>query len=437
MNTTPDEKYSELLNQLLDGELEQSSEANVFSELANNDELRSEFRDILKLKDTIKHDNVAFATPLNTTTALFSSLGFSSVLTSDAGPSVVNTSANVATNAALRKVFVPLITSVASILITFLLLQNYYGSQIDELTKQNQSLISKSNNYPRTINNLIENNQNKENEKLAQNSFNEHNKSNTKQNSVFNKNITSKESEQLIVTKNDLTNPTVILTETTDIPKENLNKEVISAKPDILINESNSVVRNNSIFNNFPNTQTPLLPVFNDKYLEDNENESYFNHYCIMFRTLNSYSFPSTNIESQNHIFFTNMSIAGLISFSKHHKFGIEVGQESFPQVFDNEEDGYEYTIEQNPTLACVGFIYRTEFSGLDFLGGVEPFTQVFLGTTKYGPLGKFILGGQYITKNGLGGFIGLEGSALLYKNQQRNYSTKKIGLTVGLSYNF
>ena len=60
-----------------------------------------------------------------------------------------------------------------------------------------------------------------------------------------------------------------------------------------------------------------------------------------------------------------------------------------------------------------------------------------FLGTTKYGPLGKIILGGQYVTKSGLGGFVGLEGSALLYRNQHRNYSTKKLGITLGLSYSF
>ncbi len=437
MNTIPDEKYSELLNLLLDGELEQSSEANVFSELANNDGLRSEFRDMLKIKDTIKHDNEAFSTPLNTTTALFSSLGFSSVLTNDTGVSGTNPGANVVKSSALRKVFVPLITSVASILITFLLLQNYYGSQIDELTKQNQSLIS-NNNYPRTINSLTENNQNKDNKDIkdfAQNNSIDQNKSIKNKNSSFNKNISDKNRDKLIVSKNDLTNNPLILTQTTDIPKENLNKEVIAANPDILFNENSNIFRKNTIFDNLPNDLTPLLPVFNENNLEEIEND--FTHYCILFRTLNSYSFPSTNIESQNHIFFTNMSIAGLISFSKHHKFGIEVGQESFPQVFDNEEEGYQYTIEQNPTLACVGLIYRTEFSGLDFLGGVEPFSQIFLGTTKYGPLGKLIIGGQYITKSGLGGFIGLEGSALLYRNQQRNYSTKKIGLTVGMSYNF
>jgi predicted AAA+ superfamily ATPase len=90
MNTIQDEQYSQLLNQLLDGELEQSSEAVLYSELANNNELRSEFRDLLKIKNSIKHDNEAFTTPLNTTTALFSSLGFSSVLTNEADAAGTN-----------------------------------------------------------------------------------------------------------------------------------------------------------------------------------------------------------------------------------------------------------------------------------------------------------------------------------------------------------
>lgn len=436
MNTIQDEQYSQLLNQLLDGELEQSSEAVLYSELANNNELRSEFRDLLKIKNSIKHDNEAFTTPLNTTTALFSSLGFSSVLTNEADAAGTNLGSNLAKTSAIRKVLVPLISSVASVLITILLLQNYYGSQIDELTKQNQSLLS--NNYPRTISSLTENKESDESELNRNVAVNENQNANQtirNQKSLVQENESLNLKNNLIITKNDFSNSPVILTETTDIPQVNLNREVISANPEILNNEENSLTQQNNIFNNLPVTLTPLLPVIKEDNLKDFDND--FSHFCIIFRTLNSYSFPSTSIESQNNLFFTNMSIAGLISFSKHHKFGIEVGQEAFPQVFDNEENGYEYKIEQNPTLACVGFIYRAEFSKIDFLGGAEPFSQLFLGTTKYGPLGKIILGGQYVTKSGLGGFVGLEGSALLYRNQHRNYSTKKLGITFGLSYSF
>jgi len=43
----------------------------------------------------------------------------------------------------------------------------------------------------------------------------------------------------------------------------------------------------------------------------------------------------------------------------------------------------------------------------------------------------------QFIAGNGFGFMIGLEGSLLVYDNQRKRYTTGKLGLSYGLTYNF
>jgi hypothetical protein len=67
---------SEMLHLFVDGELSSSQEHILFSELAGNDDLQSEMRELLSIRDSVQNDIEAFTPPVEATQGVFSRLGF-------------------------------------------------------------------------------------------------------------------------------------------------------------------------------------------------------------------------------------------------------------------------------------------------------------------------------------------------------------------------
>jgi hypothetical protein len=159
------------------------------------------------------------------------------------------------------------------------------------------------------------------------------------------------------------------------------------------------------------------------------------NNFYFTIRGMNSKSYPSTDDKLQTGQGFSNLAIGLFYQFAENHSFGIEIGQEPFTQLINSSDDNVQS--EQNPLLFWVGLSYRGTLSKMSFLGDLQPYGQIALGSTQVGPLGKALVGLQYMTISGFGINIGVEGSILYYKNGQTSSNTRKLGLTYGLQYKF
>ncbi|MCC7438975.1 MAG: hypothetical protein IT211_10825 [Armatimonadetes bacterium] len=68
--------YSEMLHDLLEGSLPSAREETLFHALAADDDLRFEFKALLKMRDAVRDDDRAMAVPFSSTAQIFSRLGY-------------------------------------------------------------------------------------------------------------------------------------------------------------------------------------------------------------------------------------------------------------------------------------------------------------------------------------------------------------------------
>lgn len=402
MNETNFESPSELLHLFLDGELETGKETVLFSELASSEELRSEMRDLLVIRNKIKADSTPVSPPVETTAALFSSLGFN--------PSVLNPGSVVPFSgfilSALKKLWAPVATAIIASLITYFAMNN----NIDYLSTQSH--------FPMMVSYSIE--------PITQNI-----------------NPNRAKTEKIIYSDS----PSVI----TNFPDEASGNENKLFSPGIksadgklgMINYSQIEKDQRNInFDLYDNElkYRQIKPVNNSLSLNQripNKNDN--NEYSLQIRGINGVSFPMAQVPYKQNTVFSNMSAAFYFARFGNFRIGFEFGNEPFGQVFNNNEGGTEWQYTQNAAIYWAGldimYIFDQE---LLFNGGPQPFVQATLGGTELGPLAKFITGLQYFSKEtGIGAMIGLEGTLLSYINQKVLYNTKKIGFTYGMSFHF
>lgn len=159
--------------------------------------------------------------------------------------------------------------------------------------------------------------------------------------------------------------------------------------------------------------------------------------YSVQVRSFASRSFPTQMAPSQSTPLFENVSVGALYAMSDHDRVGIEVGQESFSQVFHGTDAGRSVRYEQNPILPWVGALYRHRWDALEGLGGVGPFLQFLGGGTRVGPLGRMALGIEYSPDDRVSFLLGAESTVLLYRSEGLWYGTSKLGITYGTSITF
>ncbi len=404
MNESNFQSPSELLQLFLDGELETGQETVLFSELASSEELRSEMRDFLLIRNKIKSDSIPVSPPIETTASVFSSLGFN--------PSVLNPNSIVPFSgivlSTLKKLWAPVITAIVASLITYFGLYN------------NLDYLSTQSHIPMMVSYSID--------PLTQDIVSDKNKAEKIIYKDAYKSLPSSSlSNQYLEDENNLVKNEVIS------PDNNL------AVLDLIIFE-NSQKHSDFVLNDNLRKFKPIkfgnssLSVNQPKPLKQENNE-----YSLQLRGLNGISFPSAQVPYKQTTVFSNMSAAFYFARFGNFRIGFEFGNEPFGQVFNNYEGGTEWQYSQNAAIYWAGldimYIFDKE---LLFSGGPQPFVQATFGGTELGPLAKFITGLQYFSKEtGVGAMIGLEGSLLSYINQKVWYNTKKIGFTYGMSFHF
>lgn len=398
MNETNYQNPSELLHLFLDGELEAGKESLLFSELAGNEELRNEMKDFLLIRNKIKSDSIPVSPPIETSSALFGTLGFN--------PSVLNPNAVIPFSglvlSTLKKLWAPVATAIVASLITYFALQQYINNNTSQshfpmMVSYSINPLIHGNSDNNELNNLSIA-ENKNTDRLAQNR------------------ITSK-----------VDNFTDRLPEKVQFNGVEYSKVEYNSDNLRIINDGG--IRIKQIISSY----TPQS-IFQNTKLKKNDNE-----YSLQLRGINGISFPSAQVPFKQNTIFSNMSAAFYFARFENIRIGFEFGNEPFGQVFNNKEGGTEWQYTQNAAIYWAGldvmYIFDKEFF---FDDGPQPFVQATLGGTELGPLGKLITGLQYYSKEtGIGAMIGIEGTLLSYINQKVWYNTKKIGFTYGMSIHF
>ncbi len=152
-----------------------------------------------------------------------------------------------------------------------------------------------------------------------------------------------------------------------------------------------------------------------------------------------------TTPQSVQDAVLPNTAFALLFPVAEGHNLGLEMGTESFRQEFNGREEyvdpltgtlmSRDVVYTQTPVLFWMGATYEWIPSEFGFLPGLAPFVNATAGfAMQQGPLGRGTVGLTYRPIGPLRFNLGLDGSWLMYQNDNAWYSSTKWGPSFGLS---
>ena len=412
MNELNGNKASEKVTQLLDGELPASEESQLFSELSLNEELRSEFRDMVSIKNAIQNDTEAFVPPVSATAAVFQKAGYALPGAYFSGLKTMF----------VKYAWIPVLVAVLTGFTTFSVMKNRENSTLAAMsqkieTLQNQLLASDS-----KISDLTAENQRLE---IAAN------KPSEIREVVKYVKVPVVTSRELISTaENETKNDEII---NNNANNDNLTEFSLSTHQEEKNSRANLLQNENMTYNSGYGQLNPAY------YPLDNKPNPKSEKYYMSFRGMAAAAYPQVDVDSPEE--FSNFSISFLfLSPYEDTYIGVEAGREPFSQQFYNvDEDGKKYLYEQRPNVWWGGAGFVANFGRkIDALFDARPYGRLLLGASELGPLGKVSAGLSWKSDAwGLGAFLGLEGSLMGYQNQGQWYSSQKFGITYGMSIQF
>ncbi|GEM_PF-1211281 len=156
----------------------------------------------------------------------------------------------------------------------------------------------------------------------------------------------------------------------------------------------------------------------------------------VELRGMNTASFPSPTISTSSDPWMQNMAVAVFYT-SGQQDLGIEFGQEPFAMHYHGVENGKAVRYEQNLLTPWLLASWRHRFRPIS-VAGIEPYLTASLGSSLYfWPMARTGAGLMYMPDRRVRFHIGVEGSMLAYPYQQQWFTSRRVGLTYGLSVLF
>ncbi|MFZ1728824.1 MAG: zf-HC2 domain-containing protein [Bacteroidota bacterium] len=158
------------------------------------------------------------------------------------------------------------------------------------------------------------------------------------------------------------------------------------------------------------------------------------NFISVELRGVSAASFPNVTIGTRSDPWMANMAAAVYYS-DDQDDFGLEYGQEPFSQHYSGVEYGKAVRYEQNLLASWILAGYRHRFTPWRALGSIEPYIATSFGATlEAWPLARAGMGIMYMPDRRVRFHVGLEGSLLAYPFQDKWFTSKRAGLSYGIS---
>ncbi len=424
--------YDKLIHEYVDGSIEAGKEFELFSILAQNDELRQEFRNHIAIKNAIHSDIKAFTPKAESTMKIFSTLGFDAPI-----PVSIPT---------------PAPTPLTPIATGFWANLGLSSSKIIPIVSG--SLISAG--LTAAILLLF----------LKPDIFGIFNSSNNSEN-VGNSNIAVVESYSLDNPENNYLK--YFISDKNGLAKaEKLSPRVVYKYILVERNDKNESGINNTVEegeiqktstgNYNLVTESGIVPVkliapheFDSNNINPTTISSPFNFEDLTkYFALNSELGIGIEVRGNEAFYsnkerispsekqqFNNSAIAVYYKPLSEVSFGVEYRRENFYQVFKGYEQNRLFTYEQQPNFETFNFAMRyiPEFAKYIFL---QPFAQISYGISeKSNNIGRVMVGTEISPNPGWTFMFGGEYSYMGYNYQSNSFYSDKFGLNIGIALKF
>ncbi len=401
-----------LLAELADGMLDNEQEAMLYSEMAVNEELRSEFKQLLSFNSAIKNNRGLFSVDGNSTNAIFSAIGIPLAGAVTASVGAASASGKVIGNIGLftAKYAQAIMGASFATLTTaalFLLFFKPFNVFNDEYS--NNNFHSKNNVALKS-------------DSAANNSSTPIVNSNIIDENDSNKNIKYIYIDRPIyIEKSDIS-------ENLPVAISNTNKVLLNFSKD----ETVKISVNSREFQNFAKVELPEIDLNQSNYEFATRGD---NKIEFELKSSQHWNMPTETITPSKIAEFNNTSISGLYNYDQNFSVGFDVRQETFFQKFQGSDKmGQLNVYEQQPNFTSYSLILRY---GYNIFDNFKPIAQVTIGGTNVGFIGRFMTGMQYKFNDELRFLLGIEYSNLFYNYQNTSFNSPKIGINYGISYSF
>jgi hypothetical protein len=158
----------------------------------------------------------------------------------------------------------------------------------------------------------------------------------------------------------------------------------------------------------------------------------------IRLRGINSQSITETSLQPQSSSIFDNSYIATMYQISGGLSAGVEVGRESFAQVYHGRISERLTYVEQYPQLWNVNVILNYRLAEFNVLGPTQLYGETSIGGAVYGgAIVRQSLGLRYDIGNGLSILTSAQAGGMWFQFQNNFFPSYKYGFTYGIQYSF
>ncbi|MFN8361239.1 MAG: hypothetical protein U0264_15110 [Candidatus Kapaibacterium sp.] len=426
-----------MLHTYLDGELDQTHEKPLFEELAQNQELRAEMRDLLAIRAAVQHDVEAFSPPIAATNNVFSTLGFTMPASAPiAAPAPVLTT-GVATVAATTswwsRLWLPTTTLLIGAGITYLLLQWGYSS----------ALAAKDSKYADQIQHI---------RSEADKAIDLAKKSAAPALHAAEPQVIIKKVYYPVVKYKEIPGATPSQSETAnsgsgnDVSAGTLSSEmpIVLSTPLRSTEQSNrdgaSILgKNNASVYFASSVSTPNQQEWAKSGESTDEFQAHDTPSLWIKLSQNAASISattSTNLPPQE-AFLNNFNGELGWMLTPSLSLGVKVGREAFPMSYYGVTNGRTSRYEQYSALLWGGLSADVRPTELSFFGGIQPYFSGVAGGSELGPLVRGETGLLFQITSQIGLSAGSNATGMFYQFQGTNFSTWKFGVTTGITFHF
>lgn len=393
LNMTTKEK----LSAFVDGELQPEDTGNLFYEIASNQELQNELRELILIKNALK--NLSVTPPAYLKDNILNRTVYSNNLYTKLISSLI----------LLWNFILNHKLSMASLIILFSGITYFTFFNKDELKNNNLSDNKELSQIPEVSSIAI----NPTNEIID--NFND--KKLIKQPVTSNNTAISSDNQNIAKTNKD--ENLMFDKEYNELQKDNI----------YLINQSNYDLSNANILRFGKN---------NDNYFSVNYKNRFLNKFSFNIRSFDGISYPNFVIENSENTLVKNFSIGLTYHINFNHSIGICIANENFLMEFTRYEDDILYNYKQNVDLFWYGLTYNYLFDEL-FDTGFRPDLNFVGGLNKLGPIFKIGTGLNYYFTDYFSIRLGIDVGTFLFSNGDKTennkiFSTTKIGYNLGLN---
>jgi hypothetical protein len=402
--------YSELLHDFVDGTTDANQEQSLFMALASHDELRTDLKQLLAIKSAVQNDSKAFVPPVESTLALFSTLGFAAPIMPTSLPK-----AGIAPRAAQffgnssKAILTGLVMSSLTAVVMFLWMNNHtenHNGNFAEKTPIASSAIAGIS------------------ASTTQNTFTQTTKTIT---------LPPKEIIKYVyITDHEKQESSKAIQAETSITSSVETDEQLSS-PILYANYQSSNSSQNRVANGtrwkqveYDAEQLPS-PI-------DMPSPSTPSRWTLELRRIDTRSSVAPTFFTSTPI-LNNLAITALYSLNSEFSAGIEIAEEqSFQRFTGKDNAGRTLLYEQNPVLPSVAATIR--YTPIEW-GKFQPIIQASVGGTEVGAFGRGLVGVQYYPETFLSFMFGAEANILRYSHQNTAFTSSKYGLSYGVSFHF